>query len=215
MLRFTLFGFPVQIHWLFWVTCAILGGGFYARGPEDWLRIAIWTAVVLVSIVVHELGHALAGRRYGGRPSILLHGLGGLTILPGLRLDRGRSILLSLAGPLAGLALGGLTLLAAPLLVTSEPLARYTLASLLYVNIFWSFFNLLPILPLDGGQIMRSLLGPTRRRQSAIVGTAVAGLLAALALAIGQWILAIFFAVLAYGNYRESGQIQGGVYKPG
>ncbi len=214
MLRFNLFAFPVQVHWLFWVTCAILGGGFYARTAMDWLQIAVWTAVVFVSIMIHELGHAAVGRKLGARPSILLHGLGGLTILPGLKADRAQSILLSLAGPGAGLLLGILVLLFAPMLPTKEPLALFTISSLLFVNIFWSFFNLLPIMPMDGGQVMREMLGPRNLQITAIIGTVTAALLAVLAFLLGQWILAIFLLVLAYSNFKQSGQIQGGIYKP-
>ncbi len=214
MLHFNIFGFPVQIHWLFWVTCVILGGGFGARSSMDWMQIAVWTAVVFVSIMVHELGHALVGRRLDAKPSILLHGLGGLTILPGLKARRDQSIMLSLAGPGAGFLLGGLVLVIAPLINSGEQLARYALGSLLYVNIFWSFFNLLPVMPMDGGQVMRDVLGPGKLKTTAIIGAVCAGLLAVLALVYGFWIMAIFLAVLAYSNYKQSGQIQGGVYRP-
>lgn len=216
MLRFSVFGFPVQVHWLFWVTCAVLGGGFYAKSPADWMEVAIFAAVVFVSIMAHELGHAVVGKRLGAHPAILLHGLGGLTVLPNLRASRPQSVMLSLAGPLAGLALGALVFLLAPVLNTGERIAQFTIASLLYVNIFWSLFNLLPILPMDGGQILRALLGPRRLRASAIVGTAVAVALCGLALLAGMWILAIFMGFLAYNNYRSAthpaAPVQGGVH---
>ena len=56
-----------------------------AHGPEDSTRIAVWTAVMFVSILVHKMGHALAGTYFGARPGIKLHGFGGLTYLPGGR----------------------------------------------------------------------------------------------------------------------------------
>lgn len=214
MLRFVFAGFPVQIHWLFWVTCAVLGGGFYARSLQDWLFVAVWTAVVFVSIMVHELGHALVGRSYGSRPSILLHGLGGLTVLPGLRVTRWRSVLLSAAGPAAGLLLGVVALLLRPVLQPSEALGHFAFGSLVYVNILWSLFNLLPVMPMDGGQILGSLLGPRRRRVTAVVGAVTAGVLCVLSLLAGQWILAVFLGVLAFSNYRSTGQVPGGVHTP-
>jgi stage IV sporulation protein FB len=74
MLKFSILGIPVGVDWWFWLMCILLGGGFYAKAPEDWHRVAVWTAVVFVSIMVHELGHALAARRFGVKPLIKLHG---------------------------------------------------------------------------------------------------------------------------------------------
>src|SRR5262245_32925226 len=102
MLKFRLLGIPVLIDWWFWLSAVLLGGGFSARGPEDWVRVAVWTGVIFVSILVHEMGHALAGAHFGARPGIKLHGLGGLTYLPGANFSRGQSIAASAAGPAAG-----------------------------------------------------------------------------------------------------------------
>lgn len=216
MFQFAIFGFPVRIHWLFWVTCVVLGGGFRAQGSGEWIQIAVFTAVVFVSIMVHELGHAVVGRKYGGKPSILLHGLGGLTMFPRMKLNRAQSILLSLAGPAAGLMLWFAVTLIARLINTDEALANYTIRTLIFLNLFWSIFNLLPILPMDGGQILRSALGPKNARLSSIIGTVTAGILCMLALLAGLWIVGLFLAFMAYNNFQSSRQpaspLQGGVH---
>ena len=106
MLRFSLFGVPVAIHWMFWVVTLILGlGGNRGATPLDFQRLLICVAVVLVSILVHEFGHAFAFRKFGGRPSVLLHSLGGLASSHG-HFTRKQHVIISAAGPAAGLALG-------------------------------------------------------------------------------------------------------------
>src|SRR5512146_1456782 len=74
-LRFSLLGFPVRVHPLFWLIAVLLGSA-----SADLVQILIWVLVVFVSILIHELGHALAFRRYGLSSQIVLHFAGGLTI---------------------------------------------------------------------------------------------------------------------------------------
>jgi Zn-dependent protease len=85
---------------------------------------------------------------------IVLYALGGLTYHNAM--SRGRSLAVTLAGPLSGLAAGGLVYAfsqgMAPLHGSVEVAVRYAL----WINIAWSLINLLPVLPLDGGQALRS-----------------------------------------------------------
>ena len=132
-------------------------------------------AVVFVSIIVHEMGHALAARNFGMHPDITLWGFGGLTSFSFQRFEPRQSILITLAGPFAGFALAGLIL--ATLMLTRHEIVIFGLTVghgvpvfevdrnlyrlvyyLLLVNIFWGVVNLFPILPLDGGQITRDVL---------------------------------------------------------
>ncbi|HSO11633.1 MAG TPA: hypothetical protein VLT51_04610, partial [Anaerolineales bacterium] len=73
-LRFSIAGIPVRVHPLFWLIALLLGSS------GALVEIPIWILVVFVSILVHELGHALAFRRYGIQSHIVLHAMGGLTI---------------------------------------------------------------------------------------------------------------------------------------
>ena len=221
MIRFRLFGIPFEIGTYFWIGSAIFGSNL-AVGEHALLNLALWVACVLVSIVVHELGHALAARHYGVQPTVLLHGIGGLTFFPGARLTRPQSILVSLAGPAAGFGLWGLVVLAQRAVYGSEffhddnVLDRYVMYSvirnLVFINFTWTIFNLLPILPLDGGQVMRDVLGPLRLSIAlAISATCAAGLCVYMALQ-GQYYLAFFLGALAVSNYRgNSGNFLGGV----
>ena len=100
-LHFRIFGVPVRVHPLFWVVIVIMGisGGGDGTPPAELL---IWVAVVFVSILVHELGHAFLQRRYGGHPWITLHGIGGLASCDDCDRSPRAQILISLAGPAAG-----------------------------------------------------------------------------------------------------------------
>jgi stage IV sporulation protein FB len=87
-------GFPVRIEATFFLLAAILGQG---RSGE---LILAWIAVVFVSILVHELGHAFSLRAFGDTPRITLHAFGGLTH-PTKSLSLGRDLVATAAGPRA------------------------------------------------------------------------------------------------------------------
>lgn len=213
MLRFPLGPIPVQVDWWFWLAAVLLGGGAQAHDPEDWARVAVWVAVVFVSILVHELGHALAGRKFGAGALIRLHGFGGVTLLPGARFNRAQNLLVSAAGPAAGLALGVLVLFASRTIAAPPPMIRLAISDALYVNFVWTFINLLPIQPLDGGQILGHALGPARGGFTAAVGFTVATLLCIWTLTHGMLFSAFMLAMLAYYNLRRE-PVEGGVITP-
>lgn len=113
-LHFRLFGFPVRVHPWFWLSTVILG--LAGSGEEtDPMELVAWVGVVFVSILVHELGHAIAQRRYGGHPWITLHAMGGLASCDDCDRRTLSQIIISLAGPFAGFVLVALTLLAVQL----------------------------------------------------------------------------------------------------
>lgn len=151
------FGFPVQIHAsaLVLLLLLVLGGD----GRSSGIVSGVWlTAVVLLSVLVHELGHAFVARRFGlGPVSIVLHGFGGLARFS-RRPTHSQGVIVGLAGPVAGLLLGFLALAVLRLLDWRSVVALEILDRLVAVNVFWSLFNLLPMFPLDGGQVLWHLL---------------------------------------------------------
>lgn len=153
-LRFQLGPFPVEIQAGFWIIALILGQ------QDGWLGMGLWVLVLLVSILIHELGHALAFRRFGHTARITLYTMGGLTHgQGGAALTPPQRVVVSLAGPLAGF-LSGLALWALTLLVpvpAAGPVAE-VVSLWLWINLGWGMFNLLPIHPLDGSQALAGLL---------------------------------------------------------
>jgi hypothetical protein len=97
--HFRILGFPVRIHPLFWVIAVIPALRGESTPPSE---LFSWIIAVLISILIHELGHALMQRRFGGHPRVVLHGLGGLAICGDCDRSTRSQILISLAGPVAG-----------------------------------------------------------------------------------------------------------------
>jgi Zn-dependent protease len=161
--RFQLAGFPVQVHPLFFLTALAMGSQWLTQPA----RLAVWFCVFFVSVMAHELGHALMYRRWGCAASIQLHGLGGTTTAEDAgRLTHRQDLWVSLAGPGAGLLVAGLVLALRELTPVGQAggLVKFAVWCLLWVNFVLSLLNLLPIHPLDGGQAMAAVI---RRRGGA------------------------------------------------
>ncbi len=224
-LNFSLFGIPVRVHPLFWLVTLLLGGN-----PGDAGAVLTWIVAVFIGILVHELGHAFAMRMYAFRPWIVLYGLGGETAYD-LRAGYHTSgtgtlaqVLISFAGPLAGFLLAALLVvgLAAAgyrevvvltrhldvALVVALPSPRLAdFCDMLFrISVWWGIINLLPVYPLDGGQIAREILlklSPgSGIRMSLILSMSVAVVLAVVGIALWQsWYIALLFGYLAYMSY--------------
>lgn len=200
-LRFRLFGVPIRIGPSIVVVLLLFG-----LGVGDPVAIALWVLIGIVSIVLHELGHALVARAAGAHPTIELVGLGGVTRYEttGRSGRRGWRLAISLAGPGVGLAIGGVAWWLRDL-VDRGGYGEVALSILLFTSIGWSLFNLLPVLPLDGGQALRQLLpGDERTRtvRTAWTGVVTSAALVALAVWQDQLFIAVFGGLFAAQNYR-------------
>jgi len=210
MLRFTIFGIPTRVHWMFWVVGALLGGiGRGGMTPEAYQGVMIWIGACFVSILWHELGHALTARRYGARPEILLYGMGGLASYAGSsRITRTQNLRIIAAGPGFGLLLGAAAWLIWKFVLPPAGQMNvhlwYLFTALLWINIIWSLVNFLPILPLDGGQFLENWMHFRNPRLRGQIGTGVAVAVAAFGLMNHQLYIAIMFGFLAYYNYQIS-----------
>lgn len=173
-------GIPTKIDPSFWVLSFFIAS---SRGLNLSL-ILEWLAVVFISVLFHELGHALIGRRFGLSPQITLYSMGGRTSWSdGRETSPAKDLAISLAGPAAGFLLGGICLVAGPAVLTAVPseLLKVAYRDLIWVNIGWGVFNLLPIVPLDGGHVLLTLEGWLTKRRDQIISHSIS-LLACFAL---------------------------------
>lgn len=231
-LRFSITGIPVRVHPLFWLVALLLGSS------GALIEIPIWIIVIFISILIHELGHAFALRSYGLNSQIVLHFAGGLTIPEAAPWGTGwarvspspkQEIVISLAGPFTGFIFASLVMLMVVVsggtLVTSKLLGFLPLpltalmpfggtvlsifvTMLLWVNVFWGLINLLPVFPLDGGQVTRNLLiqyDPWDGvRKSLWVSVVTGGIIAVLGLiALRSVYMAVLFGFLAFQSYQS------------
>jgi Zn-dependent protease len=204
-LRLRLFGFPVHLDLSFVVIMGLLG---YSQLQTGGIRdLVIWLLVATLSVLIHELGHAFVARTTGASPEIALTGFGGLTtFVPPRQLSRIRSLAISLAGPVVGLVAGA-GLLAVYVAFADSLLPGSWQRTALQLGIFtclgWSVINLLPVLPLDGGQAMRELLPgdpEVRARRAAMVSVAAVLPVVALAFWLQQVWIGLFFVFFGVSN---------------
>lgn len=206
MLRFSIFGIPVVVHPYFWITMALIGGAIGARTPDAMFRLLLFLLAGFISVLVHELGHALTARKFGAWCEIVLHGLGGYASYSGVRMTRPQTFAITAAGPLAQIALGAAVYFSLPSLRGNvAPNGMYFALCLTWISIVWAVFNLLPVLPLDGGRMLDSLLGPSRVRITlwTTIITAVTVGLALIKVSILVPIFMAFFAWQAWKTLRE------------
>jgi Zn-dependent protease len=207
VLRFRIGPFPVTVHVSFLFAAALLGW-YGTRGIGDLL---VWIGVVFVSVLFHEMGHAVVGRVLGGRPEIQLEGFGGVTF-PRLPAPPGpaRQLLLSVAGPIAGLALGAIAFVLSVVLPPDpgSPTAR-VLDLFKLTSVVWAVLNLLPVLPLDGGQMLLAVLEGIRRKPSLRLASWISAVLAIGAAAgayffFSDLFVAVWFALFAMQNVARA-----------
>jgi Zn-dependent protease len=256
-LHFSVLGFPVRIHPLFWLIGLLLG---FSGGKDAGIHLLIWFIAFFTSILIHELGHALMIRRFGRPAHIVLYAMGGLAIegrpstgfgspwsfdsytgfQPRQRTPA-EQILISAAGPgiqfvLLGfivaviLATGGNVMVEMdgilPILLPQlggelgkNPNLRLLAMLLLQINLYWPIINLLPVLPLDGGQIALQVLmqqDPWGGTQRALWLSVIAGgAMAVFALfTMHQMLTMMLFASLAVSSYATLQQMGGGGRRP-
>ena len=244
-MKFNLLGFDCRVHPAFFVLPVLFSQGFIRSfGVNAGVGILVVAAVFFLAVLIHELGHTLAFRYFGIDSHIVLYWMGGLAI-PGSAgigswggggggrrrsLKPNEQIIVSLAGPVAGLLLavfftavvfvitkdvtiewhGPFPLpdytAAGTILADSKPLHLFIWASIV-INIVLNLFNLLPVFPLDGGQIARQLFVKfdpwAGLRKSVMLSMGVAIFIALYSLKDNSHFMAFFFGYMAYTNYQQ------------
>ncbi len=186
------------------------------------MSISAWVLAVTVSIIIHELGHALTAQYFGSTPEITLHSMGGLTSHNRIP-SRAKDTLIIAAGPGAGFIFIGALFLV--MLATGTEL--HTKASvpwigwqpfdvafteklffyMAYINIGWGLINLFPVLPLDGGLLMKNALESVLGQRATVFTLAFSTIFAAATAGFFYYWMQSVFMLVMFGYFAlMSGQ---------
>ena len=188
----SLFGIPLFLDPLWFVILGLttLNFGF---AYQQWGTVAGWSAglimalLLFASVLLHELGHSLVAQSQGIKVnSITLFLFGGVAAIEEESKTPGQAFQVAIAGPAVSVMLFFLLRLAASVIPDSNPLSEMT-ADLSRINLVVALFNLIPGLPLDGGQVLKAALWKvTGDRFQAVHWAAKAGqILGYIAIALG------------------------------
>lgn len=219
------FGIPVSIHWsLIALLCGFGLYGFNKGGIDGALEHVVWWCIVFLSVFLHEIGHVIAAKKFGIiTTSISLSCIGGSANFATPIDKPSARFYISISGPIVNAVI---TLTSLSILYITRPVVFddhiFTLDGFLIVtvavNVVLFSFNMLPIYPLDGGQIMRAVFGSFLNKANekrftlvvSVIGVLVIGSYSAYA---GWWFtvgLAIYLLLISYlelGNGGEKLQI--------
>ncbi len=161
-------GIPIYVHWTFLILLAWLVYGHWAAGHDaaTTLEGVGFVLAIFGCVVLHELGHALAARRYGvPTADITLLPIGGVARLQRIPEHPVEELVVAVAGPLVNVAIVACCSPSASAgrgrrsATSGTPSSSASfLSKLMYVNAFLVCFNLLPAFPMDGGRVLRALL---------------------------------------------------------
>jgi len=193
-------GIGVFIHWSFSLIIAYIIYSNYRAGhnAEQIMWSVIFILSIFMTVFLHELGHALAAKKYKIKTKdITILPIGGLARLERIPEKPSEELVVAIAGPLVNIALAIIT----GLLITIPDLKELTIQlsggvnqsnfflNFFIVNIWLAIFNLIPAFPMDGGRVLRAILSMKFERH---VATNIAA-------RIGQ-LLALAFIFIGFNN---------------
>jgi Zn-dependent protease len=193
-----LFGIQVRVHWMFVAMVVLLA----ASGPQPWTVTVFGLGLAFTCVLLHELGHSLVAKRFGIKVyDITLWPLGGMARMDHIPENPKVEAAVAIAGPAVNFALalaaalvfGASSLLMwfdsgwREVLARRDWLANFTGLFVLY-NLVLGVFNLVPAFPMDGGRVLRAILGAFHDWVRATE----------IAVKVGRWIA---FAMFAFGVY--------------
>ena len=208
MIRFHLFRIPVSVEPFFWITMGLIGLVSLRNvdSAQGILLLALFVLAGFVSILVHEFGHAGMARAFGSPTEIVLQAFGGYATFDAGRMTRRQGFFIVAAGPALQLLLG---FLAGILLVQAaraglSPNVLFFLKIVQLISYFWAVLNLIPVLPLDGGQMLNAVLGPARIRTTLTVSMYVGAVGAiVMFLKTGSFIFPVFLGMFAWQAFQQ------------
>lgn len=199
------FGIDLYVHVTFLVLVGYVAWAAYGKRQnwDDAARGVLFILVFFGIVLLHELGHCLAARRFGIQThDITMLPIGGLARLERMPEKPGQELVIALAGPMVNVLIG-----VALYLILREPDSRRLLggvrlaggdllANLFVANGMMALFNLVPAFPMDGGRVLRALLAMRMdfgraTELAATTGQALAWAFGAIGLVKNPWLLII------------------------
>ena len=179
-------GIALYVHATFVLLLAWVAFAEYqsSRSATESLNGVLFVLAVFATVVLHELGHAMAARRYGIRTrDITLLPIGGVARLDHMPREPRQELVVALAGPAVNVVIaavlfavlstmGGIPAFLDDASLSDGFLQRGFLTRLLAVNVWLVLFNLIPAFPMDGGRVLRAALAMRHRDYAAATETA-------------------------------------------
>ncbi len=221
-LPFDIFGIPIRLDATFLLLVALLTWligarvGTYIelfelpldpeplqRGLVPWLLGLLSALGLVLSVLIHELSHALTARRYGVEiKEIRLWILGGIAQFKQMPQQPRAEAVVAIVGPVTSAVLGVLLWWLSSLLGASAGAGLVVISYLAAVNLLLAVFNLLPALPMDGGRVLRSLLATRMSHLRATrIAASVSQVLAVLMGIFGLLTFNLFLVAIAFFVY--------------
>lgn len=211
-------GIRVFLHWSFLLLPAYIAFTGFSEGLT-WSQILKEIGLILIvfgCVVLHEFGHALTAQRFGvNTRDITLLPIGGVASLERMPEDPKQEFWITIAGPLVNLVIAGVAFailaIAGIAMITTDLLGDIStgaglLTFLVTVNIGLFLFNLIPAFPMDGGRILRSLLGMWLPREKATrIATVIGRILAVGFVFYGLYSGAPFLAIIGVFIFMAAG----------
>lgn len=197
-------GIGVFIHWTF---VLLIGYVIFssARASQDVLWSVLFVLSIFVTVFLHELGHALAAKRYGiGTRDITLLPIGGVARLEKFPEKPGQELVVAIAGPAVNVLIALLTaiIIDFPSMREMDEFlspgvnADNFLLNFFFVNIWLALFNLIPAFPMDGGRVLRAMLSFWLQRNVATRIAAVTGQAMAVLFIVGGFFFNPFLVII-------------------
>lgn len=201
---FTLPGkIPVRISGGFWIVAALIG---YIQSFSLWGTL-MWMVIVVGSVLFHEMGHAYMAKAFNQRPIIALVPFGGVTSFQGdNKLNFKKQFLIVLNGPIFGFLLFVGAFLLRKTGVITNPFLQSFFFSVQVANLFWTIINLLPVLPMDGGQLLRigleASFGIKGFRAALFISMILAGIASFAAFAFVNFLVGAILFMFAFQSFE-------------
>ncbi len=211
-------GIDLKVHVTFVLILLLAAAHWSGQGPAGMAFGVLLMLLLFACVSLHEFGHALAAQRYGiGVREIVLLPIGGVALLSRNPSKAVQELVIAAAGPAVNVVIAAVLIvllgfgirageLDPRMLLTArgEPSAAAAMVWLLKANVALVLFNMIPAFPLDGGRILRGLLGLVMdfgraTRIAALSGQTIAAAMGVLGLMSGNLVLTVIAVFVFFG----------------